>query len=109
MSSDKVNGSEKTNGSEASPAQITAAIEADVAELNELLSRDTLDDAGEASVAELLARLESADGVATGVENKLDVLLGNLDNLLAALEKDDAPQPDSPQPASQSTDKDKEA
>ncbi|KAJ7651581.1 hypothetical protein DFH06DRAFT_1475621 [Mycena polygramma] len=104
MSSDNVDSSDKPNGSQASPDQITAAIEADVAELNELLSRETLDEAGEASVEELLARLESADGVAKGVENKLDALLGNLDNLLASLEKnDDSVQTDSPQP-SESTD-----
>ena len=89
MSSDNVGGSDKAkvNGSGPNAAQINASIEADIAELSELLSQDTLDDAGEASVAELLARLESADGVAKGVENKLDALLGNLDSLLASLEK----------------------
>lgn len=111
MSSDKVNGSDEPDSAETSPTQITAAIEADIAELNDLLSKDTLDDAGEASVAELLARLETANGVATGVENKLDALLGNLDNLLAALEKkDDSNESHSSQPpTSQSSDKDKEA
>ncbi|KAJ7459048.1 hypothetical protein B0H11DRAFT_2060208 [Mycena galericulata] len=106
-SDNKVNGSDKpnTNSSEATPARINAAIEADIAELSELLSKDTLDDAGEASVAELLARLESADGVATGVESKLDSLLGNLDNLLAALEKkEDSSETQSRSPASQPTD-----
>ncbi|KAJ7109845.1 hypothetical protein C8R44DRAFT_985892 [Mycena epipterygia] len=105
MSSDKVNGSNKANDSDPKPAQI-AAIEADIAELSELLSKDTLDDAGEASVAELLARLESADGVAKGVESKLDALLGNLDSLLASLEEnDDSARADSTPSASQSTDK----
>ncbi|KAJ6469591.1 hypothetical protein C8R47DRAFT_1325505 [Mycena vitilis] len=100
MSSDNVDSSDKPNASQPSPDQITAAIEADVAELNELLSRETLDEAGEASVEELLARLESADGVAKGVENKLDALLGNLDTLLASLEKnDDSVQTDSQQPS----------
>ncbi|KAJ7492269.1 hypothetical protein FB451DRAFT_1388685 [Mycena latifolia] len=110
MSSNKVNGSDtaKASGSEPNPAQITASIEADIAELSELLSKDTLDDAGEASVAELLARLESADGVAKGVENKLDALLGNLDTLLASLEQNND-LVDSDAPASQSTDKEKEA
>lgn len=108
MSSDNANTSDKpASESHTKPAQITASIEADLAELNELLSKETLDDAGEASVVELLARLESADGVAKGVENKLDALLGNLDSLLATLEKDendDLAQTDSPQPpASQST------
>ncbi|KAJ7155927.1 hypothetical protein C8R43DRAFT_1065498 [Mycena crocata] len=72
----KVNGSDKTSDSDPATAQINASIEADIAELSELLSKDTLDDAGEASVAELLARLESADGVARGVEGKLDALIG---------------------------------
>ncbi|KAJ7103183.1 hypothetical protein B0H15DRAFT_942680 [Mycena belliarum] len=108
MSSDKVNGTDtaQANGSDPKSPQITASIEADIAELSELLSKDTLDDAGEASVAELLARLESADGVAKGVESKLDSLLGNLDTLLASLEKDGASDhPSSEAPASQSTDK----
>ncbi|KAJ7269368.1 hypothetical protein B0H12DRAFT_1229506 [Mycena haematopus] len=112
MSSDKLvanNTSDRPNGSNTNPAQLTASIEQDVAELNELLSRETLDDAGEASVAELLARLESADGIAKGVETKLDTLLSNLDNLLAALEEeksDKSVQDDSQQPPpSQATDK----
>ncbi|KAF7347526.1 hypothetical protein MVEN_01508800 [Mycena venus] len=110
MSSDKENANtaDKPNASGASPAQLNASIEADIAELNELLSKETLDDSEEASVAELLARLESADGVAKGVESKLDALLGNLDSLLAVLEEkektdevENAQQPRS----SQSTDK----
>ncbi|KAF7337556.1 hypothetical protein MSAN_02228900 [Mycena sanguinolenta] len=105
MSSTKPNTTTSDDGANTTPAQLTASIERDVAELNELLSKETLDDAGEASVAELLARLESADGVAKGVENKLDTLLGNLNNLLAALEEEKAVQDSSQQPsASQTTD-----
>ncbi|KAJ6520186.1 hypothetical protein C8R45DRAFT_51868 [Mycena sanguinolenta] len=104
MSSTKPN-TNADDGANTTPAQLTASIERDVAELNELLSKETLDDAGEASVAELLARLESADGVAKGVENKLDTLLGNLNNLLASLEDEKAAQDSSQQPpASQATD-----
>ncbi|KAJ7204387.1 hypothetical protein GGX14DRAFT_646875 [Mycena pura] len=95
-------GTDKRNGStDQKPSQITSSIESDLAELNELLSKDpgTLDDLDEASVEVLLARLEGADGVAKGVENKLDALLGNLDSLLAALENnDDANQSGSIQP-----------
>ncbi|KAJ6463745.1 hypothetical protein DFH09DRAFT_552353 [Mycena vulgaris] len=111
MSSDKVNGSDAAkSNSDPNHAQMTASIEADIAELSELLSKDTLDDAGEASVAELLARLESADGVAKGVESKLDSLLGNLDSLLASLEKsDDLVQSDSNAPASESQSTDEKA
>ncbi|KAJ6575485.1 hypothetical protein B0H19DRAFT_1128928 [Mycena capillaripes] len=101
-SNDKTDSSDKPKPS---PAQITASIEADIAELSELLSKDTLDDAGEASVAELLARLENADGVAKGVESKLDALLGNLDNLLASLENNEGPTHVEPeQPSAQPTD-----
>jgi hypothetical protein len=35
---------------------------------------------------EALARLESADGIARGVEGRLDELLGTLDDLLTSLE-----------------------
>lgn len=66
----------KTNGS----------LEDDVKLLNSLLSQENLDEKEEASVAALLQRLESAEGVAAGMENKLDDLLSNLDNLLATLE-----------------------
>ncbi|SJL06434.1 uncharacterized protein ARMOST_09771 [Armillaria ostoyae] len=57
--------------------------------LNSLLSQDNLDESDESSVAELIQRLESADGVAKGMESKLDDLLGNLDTLLAVLEKNE--------------------
>jgi site-specific recombinase XerD len=96
--SDKVNGSAHTTAQAA-----VTSIEADIAQLNQLLSQESLDDADEASVAELLARLESADGVAEGVENKLDALLGNLDSLLASLEQGDEPLTESK--ASQPTEK----
>ncbi|KAF7303116.1 hypothetical protein MKEN_01275100 [Mycena kentingensis (nom. inval.)] len=71
-------------------AQINTSMEADLAALSALLTSDKLDDAGEANVDELLARMDDADGVAKGVENKLDGLLANLDNLLAALEEKQA-------------------
>lgn len=63
-----------------------ANLEADIAQLTSLLSQDTLDSQGEASVVELLQRLENADGIAKGMESKLDTVLDNLDNLLASLE-----------------------
>ncbi|KAK7063917.1 hypothetical protein R3P38DRAFT_17374 [Favolaschia claudopus] len=94
------NNADKPNGSEPDPAQVTSSIEQDIAELSELLSKDTLDDTGEASIAELLARLESADGVAKGVENKLDTLLGNLDVLLSTLEKENTEDPKQNKPES---------
>lgn len=54
--------------------------------------------------SELLARLESADTMASGVETRLDDLLGTLDDLLSALEPKDSdntqvdaiPQPERP-------------
>ncbi|KAK0208990.1 hypothetical protein DFS33DRAFT_1306780 [Desarmillaria ectypa] len=66
---------------------MTRSLDDDISLLNSLLSQDNLDESDEASVVELMQRLESADGVAKGMESKLDVLLGNLDTLLAVLEK----------------------
>ncbi len=66
-----------------------SALDADLALLTTLLSQDNLDETDEANVAALLSRLESADGVAQGMEHKLDSLLGNLDTLLATLEPQD--------------------
>ncbi|KAK0455817.1 hypothetical protein EV421DRAFT_1748824 [Armillaria borealis] len=65
------------------------SLDNDISLLNSLLSQDNLDESDEASVAELIQRLESADGVAKGMESKLDDLLGNLDTLLAVLEKNE--------------------
>ena len=43
--------------------------------------------------SELLARLNSADTVASGVEARLDEILGTLDDLLASLESKDSDKP----------------
>lgn len=65
-------------------------LEADITHLNALLSNGSLNDSsGTDDIAEILAHLESADGVARGIEGRLDELLGTLDNLLTSLEKRD--------------------
>ncbi|KAJ3575240.1 hypothetical protein NP233_g1221 [Leucocoprinus birnbaumii] len=46
------------------------------------------EDADDAQVDELLKRLTAADGVAKGVEERLDGIIDNLDLLLTALEKE---------------------
>ncbi|CAK5264461.1 unnamed protein product [Mycena citricolor] len=96
-SPDKVNDSSeiKTASDGSTEPRLDASIEADLAELTDLLSKGTLDEAGEANLAELLSRLESANGVAKGVESKLDSLIGNLDSLLESLEGEFAAQQDS--------------
>jgi len=66
---------------------LNSRLEADVTHLNTLLSNGTLDGSDETEdLMEILARLESADGMARGVEGKLDEILGTLDNLLISLE-----------------------
>lgn len=66
------------------------------AHLNALLSNSSLDDSnGTDDLTEILARLESADGIASGVEGRLDELLGTLDNLLTSMEtRDDETMPE---------------
>jgi hypothetical protein len=60
------------------------------AHLNSLLSNSSLDDSnGTDDLTEILARLESADGIASGVEGRLDELLETLDNLLISMETRD--------------------
>jgi hypothetical protein len=68
-------------------AQTTAldSIEIDVAQLKQLLSQEPSAES-ETEIAELLQRLESVDGMARGVESRLDDVLGNLNDLLASLE-----------------------
>ena len=56
----------------------------DVAQLSSLLSQESAE--GDADVAELLRRIDTAESMAQGVETKLDNMLENLDTLLASLE-----------------------
>jgi hypothetical protein len=59
----------------------------DTLRADDVESSSTVSNANEeADVAELLQRLESADGMAKGLESRLDDILGNLDNLLVTLE-----------------------
>lgn len=74
MSSNKPNG--QVEGKTTSGADIT--------ELSSFLSQESLE--GDADVAELLSTIEAADGMAQGVESKLDNMLQNLDSFLASLE-----------------------
>jgi len=59
-------------------------IEADVNKLNSIISGDTSMLGGE-DVAELLARLSSADEMVQDVDGKLDKVISHLDELLASL------------------------
>lgn len=88
----------------------TAYLEAEITQLTTLLSQDSLNSEDDANVVELLQRLEKADGVAQGVEDKLDNILGKLDGLISSLEsKNDAVDdfvkqpPDHEQPLSKET------
>ncbi|TFK68266.1 hypothetical protein BDN72DRAFT_842079 [Pluteus cervinus] len=60
------------------------SVDDDVTTLNALLAEGGTDLNNE-TVVELLKRLEGAEGVAQGVEDKLDAILGNLDHLLVSL------------------------
>ncbi|TFK41973.1 hypothetical protein BDQ12DRAFT_719995 [Crucibulum laeve] len=84
MSSDN-----KPNGT--ADSSNSSTLESDIAQLTSLLSHDLDVSAGDdTDVAALLHRLTKADGMAQGVEGKLDDILGNLDRLLSSLEKDQA-------------------
>ncbi|KAF7975197.1 hypothetical protein HWV62_10262 [Athelia sp. TMB] len=63
-----------------------SGLEGDVSQLSALLSQGT--PARDADVTELLRGIETADGMAQGVEKKLDEMLNNLDELLASLESE---------------------
>ena len=78
MSSSVPNGPQ--DGTPAKPS-----IDADVALLQKLLSED-IDDSNPENVAELLKRLEAAEGLAGGVEERLDGIMDHLDALLGDLE-----------------------
>ncbi|KXN88949.1 hypothetical protein AN958_06820 [Leucoagaricus sp. SymC.cos] len=76
----------------------SASLESDMAMLASLLTEPEegpSEDGDDSQVTELLNRLIAADGVAQGVEERLDGIIENLDLLLTALEKassDELPQ-----------------
>ena len=69
------------------PQQSNNDLESNVTLLSTLLSQtQAVDEENPEDVAELLGRLETATGIAVGVEDKLDGIIDHLDNLLNALE-----------------------
>jgi hypothetical protein len=88
----------------------STSVESDMAKLACLLAQlpdDPPDsEADDPQVTELLLRLATADGVAKGVEERLDGIIGNLDLLITTLEKEspdeqpvDTAVPDKPEEA----------
>lgn len=78
-----MNGTSKTS----SAAQST--LDDDIALLTSLLAQSGGGEEGDIEgpeLQELLRRLETADGVARGVESRLDDIIGNLDRMLGGLE-----------------------
>ncbi|RDX44302.1 hypothetical protein OH76DRAFT_1359843 [Lentinus brumalis] len=72
----------------ASPSQTSRSLEADIALLTQLLSGGGSGDpeADGEDVAELLRKLEAAEDIADGMEERLDGIMDNLDELLSDLE-----------------------
>ncbi|KAI0652736.1 hypothetical protein C8Q79DRAFT_886428, partial [Trametes meyenii] len=66
------------------PVSQNNSLEADIALLSSLLSQNV--DESDPDVSELLRRLEAAEGIADGVESRLDGIMDHLDNLLGDLE-----------------------
>ncbi|KAL1950901.1 hypothetical protein VTO73DRAFT_50 [Trametes versicolor] len=72
------------NGTGDKPGNNSSSLEADIALLSKLLSQNV--DESDPDVVELLRRLEAAEGIADGVESRLDGIIDHLDNLLSDLE-----------------------
>ena len=66
-------------------------LETDLTQISRLLSENP-DLLGGEDVAELLERLNNTEDIAQSMEDKLDVVLKGLDNVLAVFDKDGAPQ-----------------
>ncbi|KAK7043806.1 hypothetical protein VNI00_008418 [Paramarasmius palmivorus] len=79
------------NKEQASNTTDIASIESDLARVSSVLSRehnaDPEDELSEANILDLLQQLDNADDAMTGVEEKLDNVLGQLDSLLESLER----------------------
>ncbi|KAH9929768.1 uncharacterized protein B0H18DRAFT_174079 [Fomitopsis serialis] len=75
----------QTNGTQST--QPRSALDADIALLQSLLSQEHNDEPeSDLDVAEILKRLETADGIAAGLESRLDGIMGSIDSMLGALE-----------------------
>ena len=81
--------SSKVNGA-STQASDTSSLQTNIALLASLLSADGNEDVDDANISELLRRLDTANGVASGVESRLDEILNNLDGLLGTLETEAA-------------------
>lgn len=78
--------SKQTSQASSEPAR---SLDSDIALLTSLLAQSIGSDEHDIDgreLQELLRRLETADGVARGVESRLDEVIGNLDQLLGGLE-----------------------
>lgn len=106
--------------SDKKPSDEPTSLETDVARLASLIASTTpttnggktgdtqtvqgeeVEELGAEEVEELIRRLEAANGIADGVENKLDEILKHLDGLLGSLEspgeKKETSGPTEPQP-----------
>lgn len=92
--------SQPSGAAQPSAPRLPAALDADISALAALLSTGDEAIAGaeadtrelsDADVAALLRQLERADGVARGVESRLDDILDGLDGLLGDLGRDGTP------------------
>jgi hypothetical protein len=91
MSSHQINGTAVSDATAQMTALDTGSTEIDVAQLAQLLSQVEPSAESETEITDLLHKLESADGIAKGVESRLDDILGNLNSLLASLETVSSP------------------
>ncbi|KAA1471599.1 hypothetical protein DENSPDRAFT_799718 [Dentipellis sp. KUC8613] len=66
----------------------TVSLEADIVYLKEVISSQPSDENADVNLAALLRHLETATGVAEGVEERIDGIIENLDMLLDSLERE---------------------
>lgn len=72
----------------ANTPESTSTLESDLSKLAALLADSNNTEANEQDIAALLLKLEAANGIAEGVEGKLDGIIDHLDGLLSSLETD---------------------
>ncbi|TFY55418.1 hypothetical protein EVG20_g9324 [Dentipellis fragilis] len=84
--SSQTNNNDKPAANSSSKSNVS--LETDIVYLKQVISSQPSDENADVNLTVLLRHLETASGVAEGVEERIDGIIGNLDMLLDSLERE---------------------